>query len=96
MFSWHKRSVFSNISISDPDWTSLTFSRKMEATARRSENPPDAQKGRAKPPMSKRKPPIVGPNMEPIPLKDSAREVALPCSQTGGQVRHFSILSCPD
>ena len=54
------------------------FSRKTETTARRSEKPPEAQKGRANPPMSKRKPPIVGPNMEPIPLKDSAREVALP------------------
>ena len=42
------------------------------------EKPPDIQKGSGKPPTSKRNPPMVGPNIVPIPKQDSARAVALP------------------
>ena len=42
------------------------------------EKPPDTQKGRGKPPTSNRNPPMVGPNIVPIPKQDSARAVALP------------------
>ena len=45
-------------------------------------NPPNNQKGRGKPPISKRNPPILGPNIVPIPKKDSARAVALPWFST--------------
>ena len=42
------------------------------------EKPPDIQKGSGKPPTSNRNPPMVGPNIVPIPKQDSARAVALP------------------
>ena len=41
-------------------------------------NPPNNQKGRGKPPRSNRNPPMLGPNIVPIPKKDSAKAVAFP------------------
>ena len=41
-------------------------------------NPPNNQNGKGKPPISNRNPPMLGPNIVPIPKQDSARAVALP------------------
>ena len=54
---------------------------KNDESERNSENPPKIQNGRGNPPRSKSQPPMVGPNMDPTPKNDSARDVALPwCS----------------
>ena len=52
--------------------------QKTQSRDRTRESPPETPKGRANPPKSYNNPPIVGPNREPTPLKDSANDVALP------------------
>ena len=56
----------------------MSLRNKWQIIESTKEKPPDIQNGNGKPPTSKRNPPMVGPNMVPIPKQDSARAVALP------------------
>ena len=66
--------------------------QKTQSRDRTRESPPETPKGRANPPKSYNNPPIVGPNREPTPLKDSANDVALPWRNIVLLRSHHSIV----